>query len=164
MADVRDGERPVDRFVCDVDGPRAAGKDGPRVLDGEVLLKQRANEAGGGFSILTRLEVRPVLGPRKDTALETDKGDPLTIAPGPTEGGECRELARAVLGRGGESPGHLRPIAAYVGTADPPRVDDHPLGVRGRHPRAGAGAGPAVAPTVPDVVTHSLMEAVCEPG
>ena len=133
-----------------MDGPRAAGKDGPRVLHGELLLEQRANEAAGGFAIRTRVEVRLVLGPRKDAALETDQGDPLGIVPGPAEGGERRELARAVLDRGaragGESPGHPRPTAAPVGAADPPRGDDHPLGVHRRHPRAGAGAGPAGGP------------------
>ena len=42
---------------------------------------------------------------------------------------------------------HQRAIAAPVGAEDPTRVDDHPREVQGRHPRAGAGAGPAVAPS-----------------
>ena len=90
----------------------AAGKDGPRVLHGELLLEQRANEASGGFSIRTGVEVRPVLGPDKDAALETDQGDPLGLAPGPADGGERLELARAVQDRGARAGAGAGPAGA----------------------------------------------------
>ena len=96
MAHVGDAKCAIGGFAGEEDGARAAGKDGPLVLDGELLLDERVDETGDTFSVVARLEVRPALRPRKDAAMQGDKRDPLGLAAGPSEG---RELAGAVLER-----------------------------------------------------------------
>ena len=149
VADIRDAKRPVDRFLCDVDGTRAAGKDGPRVLNGELLLEQRANEAAGGFSVRTRLEVRPYWDRVKTPLWRQTRAIHSASRPvQPRAASAASWLARSwtggrVTGRVTRAPAPDRGARRGGGF---PWVDDHPLGVRGRQPRAGAGAGPAVAP------------------
>ena len=117
---------------------RAAGEDGPLVLDGELLLDERANEPPGGFAVVAGLEVRPALRAREDAAMEGDERQPFGLAAGPAEG---HELGRRGAALSGPGRGSVRPrsrgvsscdqgaIAAQVGDEDPHRIDDHQLGI-----------------------------------
>ena len=69
---------------------------GLRVLDGEVLLDEGADEPQQAFAVVAGLEVHPTLRARKRAAMQGDQGQPFGLAAGPSEG---RELAGAVLQR-----------------------------------------------------------------
>ena len=135
---VLDAKRPVEGFLRDVHGARAAGEDGPCVLDGELLLDERVDEAADTFSVVARLEVRPALRPRKDAAVQGDQGDPFGLAAGPAEGRQLagavlqrrdRDGARRRLGVGSSSSCHQRAIPAQVRDEETHRIHDHQLGI-----------------------------------
>ena len=51
MAHVGDAQRPIERFAGEENGARAAGEDGPLVLDGELLVDERAHEDARRFAV-----------------------------------------------------------------------------------------------------------------
>ena len=93
---VGDAQRAIGGFAGEEDSPRAAGEDGPLVLDGEPLVEERAHKRGGRFSVITSVDVRAVLRPRKDAGMQRDQRDPFGLSAAPSEG---FKTARAVLQR-----------------------------------------------------------------
>ena len=96
MAHVGDAKRLTDGLAGEQHGPRAAGEDGPLVLDGELLLDEGADEPQQAFAVVAGLEVHPTLRARKRAAMQGNQGQPFGLAAGPSEG---RELAGPVLQR-----------------------------------------------------------------
>ena len=58
---VLDAERPVDRLVRDVNGQRAAGKDGPIVFRRHATIRQDSDEATRPRAIRVGLKIKAVL-------------------------------------------------------------------------------------------------------
>ena len=96
VSHVGDAKRLIDGLAGEQHGARAAGEDGPLVLDGELLLDESADEPQQAFTVVAGLEVHPTLRARKRAAMQGDQGQPFGLAASPSEG---RELAGAVLQR-----------------------------------------------------------------
>ena len=135
------------------------GKMGRASSMGEVLLDEGADEPQQAFAVVAGLEVHPTLRARKRAAMQGDQGQPFGLAAGPSEG---RELAGAVpqrRDRGGALGARFdlgRAAGHRVTSARSPRPSGLRIllgltiigsGSRVGTPRAGAGAGPAVAPS-----------------
>ena len=58
---VLDAERPVDRLVREVNGQRAAGKDGPIVFRRHATIRQDSDEATRPRAIRVGLKIKAVL-------------------------------------------------------------------------------------------------------
>ena len=87
-------------------------EDSPLVLDGELLLDERVDEAGDPFSVgRPGLEVRAVLRARKDAAMQRDEREPFGLAARPAK---RREQGRRDPATSGSRPGSERPQAAGV--------------------------------------------------
>ena len=95
MPHVGDAQRPIGGFAGEEDGARAAGEHGPLVLDGELLVNERANEPARLFRVRAAEKMAP-LRPRKDADMQGYQRDPFGLSAAPAEG---RELAGAVLQR-----------------------------------------------------------------
>ena len=95
MPHVGDPQRPIEGFPGEQDGARAAGEDGPLVLDGELLVDERAHEYARRFAVRAVEKIAP-LRPRKDAGMQRDERDPFGLSAAPSEG--CK-TARAVLQR-----------------------------------------------------------------
>ena len=82
MPDVLDAQHPVDQLIDDVDGPRAAREDGPRVLHRRAPLHEGSDKPLGRLSNRTGFNVEAKLRPRRNAAMLTDQGDPFRVAAG----------------------------------------------------------------------------------
>ena len=69
VSHVGDAKRLIDGLAGEQHGARAAGEDGPRVLDGELLLDESADEPQQAFTVVGGLEVHPTLRARKRAAM-----------------------------------------------------------------------------------------------
>ena len=74
-------ERPIEGLAGEEDGARAAGKDGPLVLDGELLVDELADEHARRFAVRAAKETTP-LRSDKDAGVEANERQPLGRAAG----------------------------------------------------------------------------------
>ena len=81
MAHVGDSKRLIEGLAGQQDGARAAGEDGPLVLDGELLLDEGANEHARRFAVRAVEKLAP-LRARKDAAMQGDERQPFGLAAG----------------------------------------------------------------------------------
>ena len=99
VAYVGDAKRLIDGLAHQEHGARAAGEDGPLVLEREFLLDEPANEHARRFAVRAVEKLAP-LRARERAAVQGDEREPFRLAPGPSEG---RELGGVVLqGRDGD--------------------------------------------------------------
>ena len=83
----RDSKRPIDGLAGEQHGTRAAGEDGPVVLDRVLIVDKRPDEPAGDLWMRIAKKGAP-LRAGKRAAVQGDKRDPFGLAVGPSEGGK----------------------------------------------------------------------------